>query len=203
MVSVDIPSGVSSDDGRVLGSAVRADLTVTFGHLKKGHFLYPGRGLAGEVVVVDIGIPPSALEGAAPDLWLLEASDFRGTFLRAADSHKGTYGHVGVLAGSPGKMGAAALVAWAALRSGAGLATAAYPAGAAVEGRFPPEVMTLPLPWAERWEPSLLKGITPLLARCDALAVGPGLGTDDDAAKFLDRLLAAKNLPPSSSTPTR
>ena len=124
VVSVDMPSGVSSDTGQVMGRAVSADMTVTFAHFKKGHFLYPGRALSGEVFIVDIGILPGLFVKEEPDLFLLEPADLEGAFLRGEDSHKGHFGHVAVIAGSTGKMGAAHLAAAAVLKAGAGLVTA-------------------------------------------------------------------------------
>ncbi len=128
VVSVDIPSGVSSDTGQVCGDAVRADLTVTFEWPKRGHYLHPGAALRGRLAVVEIGIPRSALGTLTPGLWAMEPSDARGRVVRDPAAHKGVLGHVVVFGGSPGKEGAPGLAAWGALRAGAGLATVSAPA---------------------------------------------------------------------------
>ncbi|TAL15922.1 NAD(P)H-hydrate dehydratase [bacterium] len=196
VVSVDIPSGVSSDTGRVMGEAVKAALTVTFGYYKKGHFLGEGAALAGEVVLADIGIPPGSAARENPDLFLLAKSDFRGLFARTPSSHKGDYGHLLILAGSTGKMGAAALASLAALRSGAGLVTAAYPSGAAEEARFPMEAMTAPVGKGGEWSAGAVEGLIGLVGNSDAIVLGPGMGTGPGPADFLEKLFSLGNLPP-------
>jgi len=198
VVSVDIPSGVSSDTGRVCGAAVRADLTVTFQWPKRGHFLYPGAALAGRLEVVDIGVPPPALGRVAPGLWCVEGGDFVGALVRAPDAHKGTFGHVLVLGGSPGKSGAPGLAAWGALRAGAGLATVAAPGRCLPGARLPLEVMTESLgddAEAREWEESHWERAAGPVARATALVAGPGMGTGAGARAFLARLLAAEGAP--------
>jgi NAD(P)H-hydrate epimerase len=203
VVSLDLPSGVSADNGAVLGMAISASLTVTFGHWKKGHYLQPGAARCGRKELVDIGIPPGAVAKVRPDVYLLESGDFANTFRRSPEAHKGHFGHVAVLAGGRGKMGAAALAAWAALRSGSGLSTAGFPAGLAAEARFLPEVMTEPLEpsngdagTARRWTPDLVNAASRLIDQADALVVGPGMGLDAEAEATIARLLARDGLPP-------
>lgn len=198
VVSVDIPSGVCADSGRALGAAVRADLTVTFGWPKRGHYLYPGAALRGRLEVAEIGIPPAALGRVRPGLWCLEEHDFRGALVRAPDVHKGSLGHVVVLGGTPGKAGAPGLAAWGALRAGAGLATLAAPAGALQGARLPLEVMTEALGSpreGEGWDAALWAQASPLLGRASAVVVGPGMGTAPGAGGFLSRLLDAQGAP--------
>ena len=107
-VAVDIPSGISSDSGCVLGTAFRADLTVTFQTKKAGHILYPGRSYAGEVVVADIGITTNIFERNKSVACCYDKEEY-WRFLpeRRRDSHKGTYGRLLVIAGSEGMSGAA------------------------------------------------------------------------------------------------
>ncbi|MGE3636089.1 MAG: NAD(P)H-hydrate dehydratase, partial [Sandaracinaceae bacterium] len=124
--ALDLPSGVDADTGAVHGVAVPARLTATFAGYKRGHLTGPGRGLSGDVVVVDIGVPPPpahdrVLELADAAAWLPA---------RANDAHKGTAGHALVLAGEAGKSGAALLGGHGALRGGAGLVTLAVPRSA-------------------------------------------------------------------------
>ena len=119
VVSVDVPSGVNSDDGRIMGTAVHADMTVTFGLPKRGLYLYPGVQAAGEIKTAEIGIPESAVDEAAINAHLLTLRRVRGLLPeRKPDSHKGTYGHLLIIAGSAGKTGAGVLAARAALRCG-------------------------------------------------------------------------------------
>ncbi|MFL5318761.1 MAG: NAD(P)H-hydrate epimerase, partial [Myxococcaceae bacterium] len=111
VIAADLPSGVHTDTGQAFSPAVRADLTISLGHFKAGHAVEPGASLAGELELVDIGIPASCAQ-AAPggSAWLLEEEDVRARIPeRKRDTHKGTYGHVLVIAGSWGKTGAAAL----------------------------------------------------------------------------------------------
>jgi len=195
VVSVDLPSGVCSDTGRICGAAVRADLTVTFAWPKRGHFLFPGAALVGRLEVAEIGIPPPALDRVNPGLRCLEESDFAGSLTRARDAHKGTLGHVLVLGGSPGKAGAPGLAAWAALRSGAGLATVAAPAGVLEGGRLPLEVMTEPLGSGDAWAADLWPGVAEAARRATAVVAGPGMGTGEGAAALLARFLAEEGAP--------
>ncbi|MBE0618201.1 MAG: NAD(P)H-hydrate dehydratase [Proteobacteria bacterium] len=195
VVSVDVPSGVSSDTGRVCGVAVRADLTVTFAWPKRGNYLYPGAALAGRLEVAEIGIPPPALERVSPGLWCLEETDFAGSLARARDAHKGSLGHVLVLGGSPGKTGAPGLAAWAALRSGAGLATVAAPPGALDKGRLPLEIMTEVLLPGGDWHADLWPSANEVAGRATAVVAGPGMGTGEGAAGFLARLLGEEGAP--------
>ncbi len=198
ILSVDLPSGVSSENGEVMGRAVEADFTVTFEALKFGHILPPGEEHCGDTDVVKIGIPPDAYED--------ENLPFRFTFpdglfprkllRREQNSHKGNYGHVLVIAGSLGKTGAAAMTAIGALKSGAGLVTLATPSPVLPMVPIPPEIMSLPLKdkdgeissEASTQLEEMLKGKT-------VVAVGPGLGTSGETGKFLKELIKKVNVP--------
>ncbi|HIQ72950.1 MAG TPA: NAD(P)H-hydrate dehydratase [Candidatus Cottocaccamicrobium excrementipullorum] len=125
-VAVDMPSGISSDTGKVMGTAVKADVTVTFGWQKLGSVLYPGRLYCGEVITADIGFPASILEKRTEgkegiQTFCLEKEDLSSAPSRPDYSNKGTYGKVLIVAGSPNMGGAAYLSARAAYRAGAGL----------------------------------------------------------------------------------
>ncbi len=181
VVSIDIPSGVSSDTGALPWQAVKATLTVTFAAPKHGHVLPPACDAVGELAVVDIGIPDNVLAECGSRLGLLEAGDARAAFgQRAPGAHKGDCGHLLVLAGSVGKTGAAILAATAALRTGAGLVTVATPAPSlplvVAAGR--PEMMTEPLPVGpgEGLAPEALDRALSLASTRDAVVLGPGLG---------------------------
>ncbi len=124
VLSVDMPSGLDADTGRPLGACIRARVTVTFGFPKIGLMVHPGADLAGTVEVVDIGIPDAVADAVAPRQRLLTPDEVRRMLpARPADAHKGRTGHLLVVGGSPGKTGAAAMTATAALRVGAGLVT--------------------------------------------------------------------------------
>jgi NAD(P)H-hydrate epimerase len=199
VTAVDIPSGVNADTGRILGAAVRADLTVTFGLPKIGLFLPPGETLAGRVEVVDIGIPPHVLAEADPCRELIDEALVRGMLgPRAKDGHKGSYGHALILAGSTGKTGAAALAALAAARSGAGLVTLAVPASLnpILEAKVT-EAMTEPLTEDEPGFVGLaaMDRLMELAQGKTVLALGPGLGTRPGTAALVKRLIESMDLP--------
>jgi len=197
VVAVDIPSGLDSDKGTPLGVAIQAEMTVALGYPKLGEVTYPGLDYAGDLVVADIGINAQAAAEVAPKLELLEREMIRCLVpRREPDTHKGTYGHVLVVAGSRGKTGAAILACRAAMRTGAGLVTLAAPrslnsifAGSLVE------VMTEPLRdnGAEEIEPLSDNDWRALLERKNALLFGPGIGVNDTTRNTLRWLL--RNLP--------
>lgn len=198
-VAVDLPSGLHADSGMVLGAAIRADLTVTFGLPKAG--LYSGSGIdcAGTVRLVDIGIPASFVQAIGSRLMLLTETAARATLPpRRLASHKGTYGHVGIIAGSVGKTGAAAMAALAALRVGTGLVTAAVPSSVndILEAKLL-EVMTLPLPETKA-RTFARSGLDRLLAFADArdaVAIGPGLTTHPETVDLVQQFVKRVDKP--------
>ncbi len=119
--SVDLPSGISTDNGQVMKLAVKADETVTFGHHKLGLILYPGAEYAGKLTVADIGFPQAATDQVGPGFWYYEPSDLARLPRRSRAGHKGSFGKVLIIAGSKGMSGAAYLSGKAAYRTGAGL----------------------------------------------------------------------------------
>src|ERR1700690_3093410 len=128
VVAVDVPTGIDADTGEVNGAPVKADLTVTMAFLKPGLVLYPGAESAGTVRVADLGIPPEVAEKENISMSLLDRDSVRGVISgRLPDAHKGDFGHLMVVAGSPGKAGAAIMAARGALRAGAGLVSVATP----------------------------------------------------------------------------
>ena len=197
VLAVDVPSGLSADTGRPLGACVRADRTVTFAFQKRGLVLFPGAALAGEVSVADIGIPPEAARRVPTGCELV--SDVEARMLvpaRSPDAHKGDAGRVLVIAGSPGKTGAAHLALTGVLRGGAGLVTlAARPEVLpfALAGR--PEAMSAALPGDGPLGPGDLQLLLALAGDADALVVGPGIPRGPRTAELLLALLAGAQKP--------
>jgi NAD(P)H-hydrate epimerase len=192
VVSLDVPSGLDADSGAILGVAVQAKLTVTFGHPKRGLFSTAGHAHTGELVTVDIGVPPEAFEftegnETGPAAFLLTRGDVRALLQRRAPTaHKGTSGRVVVVAGSPGKVGAARLAARGALRAGAGLVTVATRAAAAAQlEQTTLEEMTLRL---DENDPA--GSLASELVGVDAFVLGPGLGRDAVATRYVNAVLA-------------
>ena len=199
VVAIDIPSGVNADSGQVLGACIRARITVTFGLVKRGLLVHPGAGAAGKVVLVDISLPRPALEGEKIQDHLLEGRDFLPYLLpRNPDAHKGQFGHLLVLAGSPGKTGAAALVSQAALRVGTGLITlgVAESLNSILEEKVT-EVMTEPLPETREGTLGLSAQakILELCSRKTALALGPGLSLNPETVRLVQQVVRKTPLP--------
>lgn len=199
VIAVDIPSGIDATTGRILGAAVRAHLTCTFGLPKRGLLIYPGAAYTGRLEVIDIGIPESLVRQLVCTEFLLGKSSLKGILpCRAADAHKGTFGHVFVIAGSPGKTGAPAMAAQAAMRTGAGLVTVGVPRtlNPILEIKVT-EAMTEPLP--DFGEGFL--GITAwprvkdVLKGKSVIALGPGLSDRDETAQFVYRVLEEALIP--------
>lgn len=199
VVALDLPSGLGSDDGRVQEPCVRADLTLTFALPKRSLLLFPAARFAGEIRVVDIGIPRILLSDPKLPVNLTEHEAVRATFPpRDPDAHKGTYGHVLVLAGSPGKTGAAALCSLGALRVGAGLVTLALPEGLneVVEAKLT-EVMTVGLPETEERTVALQArdDLLNLMEGKRVLALGPGISTHPQTTHLVVELIRSAKIP--------
>ena len=199
VVAVDVPSGLDTDLGRPLGTAIQAEMTVTLGYPKLGQVIYPGLSYVGELVVADIGIHPKAVEEAHLQTELLEKEDIRWLVpVREPDTHKGTYGHLLVMAGSRGKTGAAILACRAAMRVGTGLVTLAAPRSLNdIFASSLVEVMTEPLKdnSEEQLEPLNDQGWHRLLDKKNALLFGPGIGLKDAGRSTLRWLLRNLGLP--------
>jgi hydroxyethylthiazole kinase-like uncharacterized protein yjeF len=187
LIAVDLPSGVSGYSGNILGSALRAEVAVTFFRKKPGHLLYPGREFCGEIIVADIGIGSDVLDAIRPTLFENTPALWSRHFPRAgADTHKYARGHVGVISGGPSSTGAARLSARAAARAGAGAVTLLSP-GIALQVNAAHLTSTILrkadsiediVGWLEERKPG-------------ALVFGPGLGLDDKVGGFALELVAA------------
>jgi len=193
IVAVDIPSGLHADTGAVLGQAIHATLTITCGLPKLGLYVDAGIDHAGAVRVADIGIPPAYVDAIESRTMLLTHDSARQSLpTRKLSSHKGTFGHAGIIAGSVGKTGAAALAARAALRIGAGLVTVATPNSVndVLEAKLL-EAMTMPLPEtkARTLARSGLDRVVAFIQARTAIAVGPGLSTHPETVELVQSLL--------------
>ena len=198
-IAVDVPSGLHCDTGEILGTATQASLTVTFGLPKIGLYLGDAINHAGRIVVADIGIPQEFVEDLSLSALLLTPQLIQSLLpSRQKASHKGTYGHVGIIAGSPGKTGAAALAGKAALRVGAGLVTVATPKSISpILEALLLEAMTDPMPETEQgmlglsaYEP--LKEFAQIRS---AVALGPGMGTHPQTGELVRMFLSKLKQP--------
>ena len=192
-VAVDIPSGLSSDTHLIIGPAIKADLTVALAAPKIGHILPPAEAYVGELVVVDISLPPFLFGDPGLKLEFVEKTTLASYFKkRKKDSHKGSYGHLFVLAGSLGKTGAAAMAARAALRTGSGLVTVGTPQSCLpAVAKSMMELMTEALPETPQktLSESGLPLILDLMKGKDAVLIGPGISTHPSTAKLIISLL--------------
>jgi NAD(P)H-hydrate epimerase len=198
VIALDLPSGIDASTGKVLGRAVRADLTVTFVCPKLGHALYPGAAMVGELVTADIGIPRILLDQTAASHRLIDADEARRLLPpRPVTGHKGTFGHLLVIAGSLGKSGAAALTAAAGVRAGAGLVSAACPASIQeVLAIKLTEVMTEPLPDCDgQLTAEARSAVEALYPGKDSMVLGPGLGGGEGVRALVCELLRNCILP--------
>ncbi|MFC4075339.1 NAD(P)H-hydrate dehydratase [Salinithrix halophila] len=193
VLAVDVPSGVQSDTGAISSEAVRADVTVTFAGPKWCHYLRPAAEYAGELVIADIGIPP-AVAGRRPAAALLNDPAMWGKHLspRSKWSHKGSYGHLLILGGAQGMLGAAAMSEAAAYRTGAGMVTLGVPIG---QEKVMASRVTEALVWGwpDRGEGGFTAEFPPdweqRVKRFQAIAVGPGLGRFEGEREWLQKLL--------------
>ena len=193
VIAVDIPSGLHADTGAILGRAIRATLTITCGLPKLGLYVDAGIDQAGAIHVVDIGIPPAYVDAIESRTLLLTSdSAFQSLPERVPSAHKGTFGHAGIIAGSVGKTGAAALTARAALRVGAGLVTVATPSSVndVLEAKLL-EAMTMPLPEtkARTLARSGLDRVLAFIQARTAIAIGPGLSTHHETVELVQSLM--------------
>ena len=198
VVAVDIPSGIDATCGTVLGEAVRAELTVTFALAKLGHVLYPGAEFCGRLLVVDIGIPEEVALAAPGAEFLDKEAVCPLVRSRARTAHKGSCGHLLILAGSTGKSGAAAMAANSAVRGGAGLVTVAVPES--IHGIMEvktTEAMTVPLPDLGTGfvGETALPVIEGLLTNRNVAAIGPGIGWNRDTFLLVRAIVAGAKVP--------
>lgn len=180
-IAVDVPSGINADTGAVMGCAVDADYTVTFNANRTGLVLYPGCEYAGNVIIRDIGFPKEALE-SVDNAYCLEPEDIIMLPERVANSNKGTYGKILIIAGSDTMTGAAYMSSLAAMRMGAGMVKVftTEKCAAIIQTSFP-EAMV------ETWNSSenYTNRLKNSLDWCDVIVIGPGLGQTHETKELL------------------
>lgn len=204
VIAVDMPTGVNADTGVVShgddeeDGPLFADMTVTFGVLKRGLSLYPGRACAGHIEVDSIGMPGPLLYGANDDaVYLLQQSDIAEIVVpRSPDSHKGSHGTIAVVTGSSQMAGAALMAAHGAVRSGAGKVFLRIPGkvGPYCIG-VQPEVMVKSVGTGDSFTAEDAESIIEESRNWSVLAMGPGMGKDDRTREFLKRVLAGTTCP--------
>lgn len=206
VLAIDVPSGLDAIRGQACPESIRADVTATFSAAKPGLVLPWATPFTGKLVICDIGTPKRIRDGLPCEYRLLYSPRF-GLRLPSTPqaSFKNSYGHVLVIGGAPGFCGAAHLAGLASLRCGAGLVSVAAPEASIDSiGSGRPELMTRPLrakqtkkmgSFSAIW-PTDISQVLDLLARVQAVVVGPGMGNTEDAASFLTALLQTAKLPP-------
>lgn len=199
IVAVDMPTGVNADDGSIDEDAIRANQTVTMNVFKPGQWLFPGRECVGRVKCVGIGMSDKVLEDFPANAHLIDDEMLYSLFPeRRENAHKGEAGRVAICAGSPGFTGAAALAAKGAIKTGSGLVSVLTPlASRDVIAGLVIEAMTQGL--IERM-PGVLGGgavgqILEFAAKCDVLAIGPGLGTNEASQEVIRDVLSQTETP--------
>jgi NAD(P)H-hydrate epimerase len=184
VIAADIPSGLCSDTGKMLGSAVRADCTMTFIGVKQGLLTASGPACVGDVYYADLEVPESVLKQVKPRAELLDLSPLPKLLpRRPRDAHKGSFGHVMIVGGDYGMAGAAAMAAQAASRCGAGLVSVAT---------RPQHINSIVARCPEVMAHGVVSGqeVEPLLARATVLVVGPGLGQNAWGEQLLQKAVA-------------
>ncbi len=195
VVSLDLPSGIAANSGKIMGTAVKSDLTPTFAMSKPGHFLYPGRLYSGNVRVVDISTPRYIIDNFEPDFYAITKDDIT-LINRDATSHKGIFGHLSVVGGSLGKSGAVIMASLGAYKTGAGLVSACIPESinAAFKSNIP-EAMSYPLKDNNGFiskESSV--DMLNFISDKTAVSFGMGLGITEDT-KYITEQIVSVNKP--------
>ncbi len=194
VVAVDMPSGINSDNGQVMGCAVCADVTVTFGYEKMGSVLYPGRAYCKKVIISDIGFPPQSRRAAGVAAYTYGPEDLKRIPEREAYGNKGTFGKVLVAAGSPGMAGAAYLCAKSAYGMGAGLVKimTAEENRQSLQQLLPEAIVSS---YSNLSETELSKRVEEECAWADVIVLGPGIGQSETACLLVREFLMNAYVP--------
>lgn len=199
VIAVDIPSGIDGKTGQPLGMAIKATHTYTYGYPKIGQILQPGAYHTGNLTVIDISIPSFIEKEVGIDGHVVDGKMIRG-FLKDRQpwDHKGTFGHVAVIAGSPGKTGAAAMTSLAALKIGAGLVTLLIPSSLnTIVASKLTEVMTYPVSdkGSGLLSLSAYKEIADFVRDKDVVVIGPGLSQEPETTALVRKLYQTLDKP--------
>ena len=185
--ALDIPSGISADDAKVLGTAIKADVTITFGFAKIGQILHPGNHYVGQLKIVDIGFPLSALESIDSNYVSYDEYDLSHIPKRNQHSHKGSFGRVLIVAGSQNMSGAAYLSAKAAYRTGAGLVEIlTTDVNRTILQTQLPEAILITYNSNQLEDKAVKEKIKKVVQRADAVVIGPGIGITESSKQLLD-----------------
>jgi NAD(P)H-hydrate epimerase len=190
--AVDIASGVSSDNGNILGCAFRADITVTFSFEKIGQLIYPGNEYSGRVILKRIGIDENSFLGRTPSAAIIEQNDLKLLPGRISHSNKGTYGKLLIIAGSVNMAGAAVLCAKAAYAVGTGLVRVLTPEEnrQIIQTAVPEAILTV---YSSK-KPEQA-AVTDAINWADAIVCGPGIGTSAAAESIVMNVLKSSSVP--------
>lgn len=194
VIAVDTPSGIHGTTGEVMGIALKADVTVTFGYAKTGLLLYPGRQYTGKLIVADIGFPQASLLKAGWDAKVLTPVDLSYLPERRPDGNKGTFGKVLVIAGSRGMSGAAYFSALGAYRTGAGLVKIlTVPENLQIlQNQIPEAIVSC---YDPEQEETMQKILERECAWADVIVAGPGLGRESYVEYLLETVLSDAYVP--------
>ncbi|WP_291635193.1 NAD(P)H-hydrate dehydratase [Clostridium sp.] len=189
ILSIDVPSGFECNSGKVMGNCIKSNKTVTFELYKKGFLGYEADVLTGEIVVEKIGIPRSVVDRFHENEYVMDIDFIKGLIVkRNKYSHKGDYGRTLILAGSPGFTGAAYISTQAAVRSGAGLVTLGCDSSIQ-------NILSGKLVEAMIISTNDEKILNSLITKSDCIAIGPGLGNNNDTLKLLEKVLLNSKCP--------
>lgn len=198
VISLDIPSGINGESGKVMGIAVKSDLTVTFGLIKQGLLLHPGYIYAGKVDVCDISIPEYILKQLELKRHFSQAEDI-AKFIpkRRNDSHKGDYGKVLIITGSKGMTGAGCLTGMSVLKSGAGISYIAVPTSlSSIYNIAAIECIVISLEENDGiLSANCIEQIKPWLAKVDSVVIGPGLSTNESISAIVENVIISSPVP--------
>ena len=197
--AVDVPSGVYCDSGHCDADCFKADYTVAISALKPAHIVEPAAACCGDIIIANIGIPEESYKVVETSLYTYSKSEVKLLFPeRKTDSHKGTFGHLLCICGSRTMAGAPVLAASAALRSGAGLVTVAFPEGlyGTISAKLT-ESLLMPLPENDKGTLSCacLKELINELPKFDAVVIGCGIGVNEDTAAVVRAVIENSRVP--------
>lgn len=199
VVSIDIPSGINGENGRVMGCCIRASRTVTLALPKIGLLVHPGCEYTGNITVADIGIPQKAIDNFGINTFILSRHEVSSMIpVRNRDANKGSFGRVFIISGSTGMTGAGCLTAKAARRSGAGLVYLGVPLGLwHIYASSTTEAITVPLDddGTGRLSHSLIDKIDTFIQKKDVIAMGPGLSVNNAIIKIVESIIEKAQVP--------